>query len=153
MEPLNEIAHSVHAQPYLDVSQERAHPMTLPLPGKLQRLVPETMRDPMRQARDDRLNRRMMSRPIVRVPNRVHTPAVRTPPSPKPQRAGIAIKIPKHKPMSPDPGTSAPLAQTPLRSWKPIILPQPENLLDTHHEKKGTMSRTLARSGRESRRQ
>lgn len=109
MKPLNEIAARVHAQPCLDITPERAHPMTLPLPGKLQGLVPETMRDPMRKSRYDRLNRRMMSWPIVRVPNRVHAPAVRTPPPPKPQRRSIAVKIAEHETMTPNPGTSASL--------------------------------------------
>jgi len=136
MNPINEIAAHVHAQPCFDITPERTHPMTLPLPGKPQGLVPEAMRDPMRQARYDRLNRRMMSRPIVRVLNRVHAPAVRTPPPSKPQRRGIAIQIAEHETMTPNPGTSAPLVQTPHWPRKHIAFPQPENLLDTHHIKK-----------------
>src|SRR5271169_5914925 len=94
------------------------------------------MHDPISEAEGDGLNRRVMSRPIVRVLNRVHAAAVWTPPPSKPQRLGITIKIAKHEPMPPNPGTSASLTQTPLRPRKRITLSQPENLLDTHHEKK-----------------
>ncbi len=137
MEPLNEIAHSIHAQPYLDVSPERPQPMTLPLPCKLQGLVPEAVRKAIGETRNDGPNRRVMPGPIIRRTNRVYASTVRTAPPPKPQRPDIAVEISKDESMSPDPGTSTPLAQTPLRSRKRIALSQPENLLDTQHEKKG----------------
>ena len=125
-----------HPEPHLDIIFERTQPMTLPLPRKPQRLVPEAMHDPIRETSGDGLNRRVMPLPIVRVLNRLHAAAVRTPPSSKPHGLGITIKIAKHEPMPPNPGAATPLAQTSLRPRKRITLPQPENLLDTHHEKK-----------------
>ena len=133
MESTEEIAHFVNTQLHGDVFLQRPEPMSLALPCKRQSLVPEPMRNSIREAGYNGLGRQMMSLPIPSRADSVDAAAVRTPPALEPQRLGKTLKIAKYEPMPPNTGTAAPLHKTLLRPRKGIPLSQPENLIDTHH--------------------
>ena len=129
-------AAEAHPQMRRDVPLERPQPMILPLPGKPKGFIPKAAKHPVAEAFQDDPNRRMMPGPVPERPHGVHGAAVRATPASQFHEAVAVIKVAHHKTMTPNPGTAATGAQTRPRPQKRILPPEPENLLDTHHEKK-----------------
>ena len=90
-EPLHKTFGEVHTQMRLDISLERAEPMSLFLPGRPQGLVPEPVRQPVTESLGNRPHRRAMPWPKAAWPYCVHAPAYRAAPPPKRQRLGVAL--------------------------------------------------------------
>ena len=136
VKPVHHPAAKAHPQMRDEVPLKRLQPVTLPLSGKPEGLIPTTAPYPVAEAFQNDPDRRMMPGPVPERPHGVHRSAVRATPAAKFHRAVAYIVIPLHKPMAPNPGTSTAGAQT--RPWpeKRILPPKPQNLLDTHHEKK-----------------
>jgi hypothetical protein len=129
-------AAEAHPQMREDISPERPQPVILSLPGESKGLIPKTAQYPVTEACDDDPNRRMMPGPVSERPHGVHRAAVRATPASQENVAVAVIEVTHHKTMTPNPGTSAARAQTRSRPEKRILPPKPENLLDTHHDKK-----------------